>query len=175
MLADSTQCLKQEDMPLRSRIRSDGIELLVVDEVDCLPLLSLEVLRDLVDRSHLGLMLLVRPGGLNRLLHLQPLAGRVGILHEFDAMSKGATRQLLEEQVQQWGLTVDRKGVEIFVERTRGNFGTISNVLMHLSYLVERRNLVTLTDEVVELAISRLLKKRTVEEMQKRLRGIEPM
>ncbi len=175
MLADNARGLSREGLPSSSRLRSDGIDLLVVDEVDRLPHGCLEVLRDFQARYEFGLMLLVRPAGLSRLLYCGPLASQVATLHLFQALDRGATRQVLELQVKQWGVKVEEKGLELFVDRTRGNFATMSNVLMHLAYLVEHQRVVTLTDEVVTVAISRLMIRENVSDLQKTLRGIKPM
>ncbi|GHO68453.1 hypothetical protein KSC_073450 [Ktedonobacter sp. SOSP1-52] len=51
-------------------IRPEVVDLLIVDEVDGLLWESLEVLRDLSDRSRLGLVLLGRPRSAERLVKL---------------------------------------------------------------------------------------------------------
>ena len=103
MLVDSVRGLNRDEGPLSSRLRPDGIDLLVVDEGDRLPSGCLEVLRDYRERYRFGLMLLVRPGGLERLWHVGPLASQGGMIHLFQSLSHNATRQILERQVHQWG------------------------------------------------------------------------
>jgi hypothetical protein len=121
MLVDSARGLNQDERPLSSRIRPDGIDLLVVDEVDRLSSGCLEVLRDFRERYRFGLMLLVRPAGLERLWCLGPLASQGGMIHLFQSLSHSATRQILERQVHQWGVKVEEKGFEVFVDRTQGH------------------------------------------------------
>jgi DNA polymerase III delta subunit len=158
-----------------SHIHSGGIDLLVVDEVDRLLPGCLEVLRDFYARYHLGLMLLVRPGGLSRLLSLEPLASRVGIFHLFQALGQDATRQVLEQQAQQWGVKVEEKGAKVFVDRTQGNFTMISHLLMHLSYLVEHRGIQALTKEAIDIAASMVMSRQNLQQMREYFRGTEPL
>jgi hypothetical protein len=175
MLVDSARGLNRDERPLSSRIRPDGIDLLVVDEVDRLPSGCLEVLRDFRARYRFGLMLLVRPGGLPRLWHMGPLASQGGMVHLFQSLSHGATRQILERQVQQWGVKVEEKGLEVFVDCTRGHFATMSNVLEQLSYLIDYRGVVTLTGEIVDLAVSMIMSKPTIQKVQGYFQKIEPI
>ena len=173
MLVDSARGLNREERSLSSRIRPNGIDLLVVDEVDRLPSGCLEVLRDFRARFRFGLMLVVRPAGLSRLWHVGPLASQGGVVHLFQSLSQGATRQILVRQVQQWGVKVDEKGLEVFVDRTQGHFATMANVLEQLSYLIDHRGVVTLTGEIVDLAVSMIMTKQTIQKVQGYFRKIE--
>lgn len=175
MLVDSARGLNRDERPLSSRIRPDGIDLLVVDEVDRLQSGCLEVLRDFRVRYRFGLMLLVRPGGLPRLWHIGPLASQGGMVHLFQSLSHGAARQILERQVQQWGVKVEEKGLEVFVDRTQGHFATMSNILQQLSYLIGYRGVVTLTGEIVDLAASMIMTKPTIQKAQGYFQKIEPI
>lgn len=175
MLVDSAQGLNREDGTLSSRIRPDGIDLLVVDEVDRLPLGCLDVLCDFRARSRFGLMLLIRPEGLSRLWNVGPLASQGGMMHTFRSLNDAATRHVLERQVSQWEVKVEEKGLEVFVERTKGHFATMANVLEQLSYLIAHRGVVTLTDEIVDLAVSMIMTKQTIQKVQEYFQKTKPL
>lgn len=175
MLVDSTQGLNREEGVLSSRIRPDGIDLLVVDEVDRLPSGCLDVLCDFRARSRFGLMLLIRPGGLSRLWNIGPLASQGGMIHTFRSLNDGATRQVLERQVHQWGVKVEEKGLEAFVARTKGHFATMANVLEQLSYLIAHRGVVTLTDGIVDLAVSMIMTTQTIQKVQEYFQKTKPL
>ncbi|BCL77549.1 ATP-binding protein [Ktedonobacteria bacterium brp13] len=167
MIAEHASTVAQETSAMPVVIRPDVVDVLIVDEVDGLSQASLEVLRDIFDRSRLGLVLLGRSGSAARLQKMAALASRVGVLHAFGALGKQDTRKLLEQQVQRLCLPMEDEAVEVFVQKTQGNFQMMYLVLCHLDYLLVRRGVFTVTKEVVEEAIDRLLTQRNVQ----RLRG----
>ena len=167
MIADHGSAVAQEMAATPVVIRPDVVDVLIVDEVDGLSHASLEVLRDVFDRSRLGMVLLGRSGSAERLQKMAALASRVGVLHGFGALGKQDTRKLLEQQVQRLGLPVHDEAVDAFVQKTQGNFQMMYLVVCHLDYLLLRHGVFMVTKEVVEEAIDRLLTQRNVQ----RLRG----
>jgi len=138
MIAEHASTVAQETLATPVFIRPDVVDVLIVDEVDGLSQASLEVLRDVFDRSRLGLVLLGRSGSAARLLKMPALASRVGVLHAFGALGKQDTRKLLEQQVQRLRLPVEEEAVDVFVQKTQGNFQVMYLVLCHLDYLLDR-------------------------------------
>jgi hypothetical protein len=63
----------------------------------------------------------------------------------------------------------------VFVDCTRGHFATMSNVLEQLSYLIDYRGVVTLTGEIVDLAVSMIMSKPTIQKVQGYFQKIEPI
>jgi len=167
MIADHGRAVAQERSATPVVIRPDVVDVLIVDEVDGLSHASLEVLRDVFDRSRLGMVLLGRSGSAERLQKMAALASRVGVLHGFGALGKQDTRKLFEQQVQRLRLPVQDEAVDVFVQKTQGNFQMMYLVMCHLDYLLLRHGVFTVTKEVVEEAIDRLLTQRNVQ----RLRG----
>ena len=72
------------------------------------------------------------------MLKMPALASRVGVLHAFGALGKQDTRKLLEQQVQRLRLPVEEEAVDVFVQKTQGNFQVMYLVLCHLDYLLDR-------------------------------------
>ena len=171
MIGDHASTLVQEALPTPVALRRDVVGVLIVDEVDGLSPACLEVLRDVFDRSGLGLVLLGRAGSAERLLKMSALASRVGVLHEFGTLGKADTRKLLEQQLQRLGLPVADEAVDAFVERTRGNLQVMHLALCHLDYLASRHGVFTVTRDEVEEAMDRLLNQRNVQRLRGKAEG----
>lgn len=110
MIADAAGSVVQEtgatgpkSGPVRVGGRVDGVDLLVVDEVERCSHISLEVLRELFDRYPIGLVFLGRTAYARQLLNQHPVASRVGVLHEFCAASKAEASAFLHEQMRSSG------------------------------------------------------------------------
>jgi DNA transposition AAA+ family ATPase len=168
MLADHASTVAQEARASSIAIRPDVVDLLIVDEVDGLSWESLEVLRDLTDRSCVGLVLLGRPASAERLVKLSALSSRGGVLHAFATLGKQDTRALLEQQVQRLGLPIEDEAAEMFVQETRGNFQVMYLVCCHLDYLLSRYGVFTVTKDVVGEAMDRLFTQRNVRRLREK-------
>ncbi|WP_201392298.1 hypothetical protein [Ktedonobacter sp. SOSP1-52] len=168
MLADHASTVAQETRAMPVAIRPEVVDLLIVDEVDGLLWESLEVLRDLSDRSRLGLVLLGRPRSAERLVKLSALSSRAGVLHAFAALGKQDTRTLLEQQVQRLGLPVEDEAVEMVVQKTQGNLQVMFLVCCHLDYLLSRYGVFTVTKDVVGEAMDRLFTQRNVQRLREK-------
>jgi DNA transposition AAA+ family ATPase len=149
-------------------VRPDVVNLLIVDEVDGLSHGCLEVLRHVFDKDRVSLVLLGRSGCAERLLNEDALASRVGMLHTFGTLGQPDTRKLLEQQLQGMKLIIENDAVEVFIEKTRGNFQAMRLVLDHIHYLVDRRGAFPVTGDVIEEAVDRLFTKRNVQRLREK-------
>ncbi|GCE02681.1 hypothetical protein KDAU_74610 [Dictyobacter aurantiacus] len=168
MIADHASAVAQESGPMSGMIRPDGVGVVMVDEVDGLSQAGLEVLRDVFDRSRVGMVLLGRSGSAERLQKMAALSSRVGVLHAFGALGKPETCVLLEQQIQQMGLSLSEGAAEAFVQKTEGNFQEMYLVLCHLDYLLLRHGTYVVTAEVIEEAGDRLLTQKNVQRLRKK-------
>ena len=168
MIADHARAVAQENGSRPVMIRPDVVDVVIVDEVDGLAQPSLEVLRDVFDRSRVGMVLLGRSGSAERLQKMAALSSRVGVLHAFGSLGQPETRALLEQQVQRMGLSLEEGAAEAFVQKTEGNFQDMYLVLCHLDYLLLRHGIYPVTAEVIEEAGDRLLTQKNVLRLRKK-------
>lgn len=72
---------------------SEGIQLIIVDEIDRLKLQHLEQLRDIYDQHDLAMIFNWMPGIEKRLARYPQLYTRIGFAHEFQKLSKDEMHQ----------------------------------------------------------------------------------
>jgi len=139
------------------------MELLVVDEADRLKMPGLEQVRDLYDRSPMGLVLIGMPGIEKRLARFAQLYSRVGFVHQFHALSLDETHFILTQKWQQLGLNLqpedftDAEAVAAIIRITGGNFRLIQRLLTQIERILQINELRTVTKEVVEAARENLV------------------
>jgi len=84
-----------DDEAARKRPGHNRTELIIVDEAERLKVQSLEQLRDLYDRSHVGLILIGMPGIEKQLARYPQLYSRVGFVHQYRTLSPDEMRHIL--------------------------------------------------------------------------------
>jgi DNA transposition AAA+ family ATPase len=133
-------------------------ELLLVDEADRLKFPTLEQLRDLYDRSTLGLVLIGMPGLEKRLARYAQLYSRVRFVHQFRPLSPEELRFILERKWQQLGLTLsqddftDAEAMAAIARITGGNFRLVQRLFTQMERILRINQLHSVTKEVVEAA-----------------------
>jgi len=136
----------------------DFVELILVDEADRLRPAALEQMRDIYDRTPLGLVLIGMPGLEKRLSRYPQLYSRVGFVHHFKPLSHEEMHFVLQHQWQQLGLTLDlsdftdAEAVATIIRITGGNFRLLHRLLSQVERVLQINELRFVTKEVVEAA-----------------------
>ena len=132
--------------------------LILVDEADRLKVASLEQLRDIFDRSDVGLILIGMPGIEKRLARYAQLYSRVGFVHAFRSLRAEEVRRLLAEHWSDMGFRLptaaisDEAAVAAIIRITGGNFRLIRRLLAQVERLLGINQIQAVTAAVVEAA-----------------------
>ena len=130
----------------------------MVDEADRLKMPSLEQLRDLFDRTQVGLVLVGMPGLEKRLARYAQFYSRIGFVHEFRPLSVSQVRQLLEQRWAPPGVTLpaaeplEDEAIAAIVRVTGGNFRLLHRLLTQMERILEINKMNRVTGAVVEAA-----------------------
>lgn len=133
-------------------------ELIIIDEADRLKAIGLEQMRDIYDRSQLGMVLIGMPGLEKRLSRYAQLYSRVGFVHHFKPLSSEEVQFVLRHKWQQLGLSLDlsdftdAESVAAITRITNGNFRLLQRLLAQVERVLQINELHHVTKEVVETA-----------------------
>jgi DNA transposition AAA+ family ATPase len=140
------------------RPRLAPARLILVDEADRLKVPSLEQLRDLFDRSEIGLVLIGMPGIEKRLARYPQLYSRIGFVHAFRSLRAEEIRRLFTEHWPEMGLALpasgitDEEAIAAIIRITGGNFRLLRRLLSQVERLLGINQLREVTVAVVEAA-----------------------
>lgn len=150
--------LRHEPVIPARQPRLAPVRLILVDEADRLKVPSLEQLRDLFDRSGVGLVLIGMPGVEKRLARYPQLYSRVGFVHAFRSLRAEEVRRLLAEHWSEMGFVLptssisDEAAVAAIIRITGGNFRLIRRLLAQIERLLGINQLQAVTAAIVEAA-----------------------
>ena len=147
----------EEELPTSGYIRPGQVDLLIVDEANRLCPVSLEMLRDVFDRGQMGLVLVGRPGLEKKVRSIAPLASRVGMRLEFAGLSVQELDALLQRYIQGAGVEIDAEVASALLQRTKGNFRSLRQVLLQIEYLLRINQRRRVTMKLVDVACAQLL------------------
>lgn len=133
-------------------------DLILIDEADRLKLAPLEQVRDIYDRTGVGVVFIGMPGLEKRLSRYPQLYSRVGFVHQFRALSSIELQFILQHKWREFGLTLspeDFDDVEVMAaiaRMTNGNFRLIQRLFSQIQRVMEINNLTRVTEDVVQAA-----------------------
>jgi DNA transposition AAA+ family ATPase len=143
--------------------RDSGIELIIIDEAERLSTSALEHLRDIFDRTPLGVMLIGMPGIEKRLARYPQLYSRVGFAHHYRPLQDDELTFVLTRHWRQLGLSLDStdftdtQAMAAISRITRGNFRLLHRLFVQIERILRINELHVITEDVVEAARSTLV------------------
>lgn len=156
--------------PIRGNLRVTPLswDLLIIDEADRVKAAGFEVLRDLFDRSEMGMVLIGMGGIEKRLARYPQFYSRVGFVHQFNVLSVEELRDILRSKLcgeqgegAEEGMpaqeSLDEDALGAIIRITGGNFRQIHRLLKQVERILRLNHLTKVTKAVVEAARSSLL------------------
>lgn len=147
----------------RGVARDSRIELLIIDEAERLSTSALEHLRDMFDRTPIGLMRIGMPGIEKRLARYPQLYSRVGFAHHDRPLQDDELTFVLTRHWRQLGLSLDStdftdtQAMAAISRITRGNFRLLHRLFVQMERILRINELHVITEDVVEAARSTLV------------------
>lgn len=138
----------------------DLVELIIIDEADRLGTVPLEQVRDIYDRSHLGVVLIGMPGIERRLARYPQLYSRIGFVHHFRPLSVIEMRQVVPHLWQNMAIHNQALSEDVLLSIMRitgGNFRLIQRLLSQLERIMAINHLSAATKEALETARTSLI------------------
>ena len=151
-----------QGQPTRSR-SYDFIELIIVDEAERLSTSALEYLRDIFDRTDIGLILIGMPGIEKRLSRYPQLYSRVGFAHHYKPLQGDELSFVLARHWRKFGLSLDEadftdnQAITAIARVTGGNFRLLHRLFIQIDRVLRINELNVVTEEVVEAACNTLV------------------
>ncbi len=143
--------------------RDRMIELIIIDEAERLSTSALEHLRDIFDRTPIGLMLIGMPGIDKRLARYPQLYSRVGFAHHYRPLQGDELTFVLTRHWRQLGLSLDSadftdtQAIAAISRITNGNFRLLHRLFVQIERILLINELHVITEDVVEAARSTLV------------------
>ncbi len=145
------------------RVSKDGIELLVIDEAERLSTQSLEHIRDIFDRTGIGVILIGMPGFERKLERYPQLYSRIGFAHHYRPLKGDELTFVLTRHWRKLGLQLDdadftdHQAIASIARITDGNFRLLHRLFVQIERILKINELSLVTDDVVEAARSTLV------------------
>jgi len=143
--------------------RDSMIELIIIDEAERLSTSALEHLRDMFDRTPLGLMLIGMPGIDKRMARYPQLYSRVGFAHHYRPLQGDELTFVLTRHWRKLGLSLDSadftdtQAIAAISRITHGNFRLLHRLFVQIERILLINELHVITEDVVEAARSTLV------------------
>jgi DNA transposition AAA+ family ATPase len=145
------------------RDRRRLIELLIIDESERLPTTAIELIRDIFDRTGVGVILIGMPGLERRLSRYPQLFSRVGFAHHYRPLQGDELTFVLTRHWRRLGLALDdadftdAQAIAAIARITGGNFRLLHRLFVQIGRILKINDLSVITEDVVEAARSTLV------------------
>ncbi|HEX7361518.1 MAG TPA: AAA family ATPase [Bryobacteraceae bacterium] len=139
------------------------IEMLILDETERLSMAALEFVRDIFDRTGIGVILIGMAGMEKRLSRYPQLYSRIGFAHHYRPLHSDELTFVLTRHWCQLGLTLDgadftdAQAIASIARITGGNFRLLHRLFVQIERILKINGLSVITDDVVEAARSTLV------------------
>ncbi len=141
----------------------DLLELVIVDEAERLSTAALDYLRDMFDRSDIGLILIGMPGIEKRMARYPQLYSRIGFAHHHRPLQGDELSFVLTRHWRELGLSLDEaeftdtQAIAAIARITGGNFRLLHRLFVQIERVLRINELTVITDDVVNAARSTLV------------------
>jgi len=160
-------CIKQDEKTDRDGKRFGSqdsmVELIIIDEAERLSTAAVEYLRDMFDRTTIGLMFIGMPGIEKRMARYPQLSSRVGFAHHDRPLQGDERTFVLTRHWRTLGLSLDRadftdtQAIAAISRITHGNFRLLHRLFVQIERILRMNELRVITEDVVEAARSTLV------------------
>jgi len=155
--------LHREGVEVRRRDRHRLVGMAIIDEAERLQTSALELVRDIFDRTGMGVILIGMPGMEKRLSRYPQLYSRVGFAHHYRPLQGDEPTFVLTRHWRRLGLALDdadftdAQALASIARITGGNFRLLHRLFVQIGRILKINGLSVITDEVVEAARSTLV------------------
>jgi DNA transposition AAA+ family ATPase len=160
-------CIKQDRSTTsdgkRVVSRASMVELMIIDEAERLSTSAVEYLRDIFDRTTIGLMFIGMPGIEKRMTRYPQLYSRVGFAHHYRPLQGDELTFVLTRHWRKLGLSLDSadftdtQAIAAISRITSGNFRLLHRLFVQIERILRINELNVITEDVVEAARSTLV------------------
>jgi hypothetical protein len=155
--------LHRKGMEVRRRDKHRLVEMVIIDEAERMQTSALELVRDIFDRTGMGVILIGMPGMEKRLSRYPQLYSRVGFAHHYRPLQGDELTFVLTRHWRRLGLTLDdadftdAQAIASIARVTDGNFRLLHRLFVQIGRILKINGLSVITDDVVEAARSTLV------------------
>ncbi len=153
----------REGVKVRRRDQHRLVEMVIIDEAERMQTSALELVRDIFDRTGMGVILIGMPGMEKRLSRYPQLYSRVGFAHHYRPLQGDELTFVLTRHWRRLGLALDdadftdAQAIASIARITGGNFRLLQRLFVQIGRILKINGLSVITDEVVEAARSTLV------------------
>lgn len=155
--------LRGEGVEVRRRDVHRLVEMVIVDETERMSTTAIELIRDIFDRTGIGVILIGMPGMEKRLSRYPQLYSRVGFAHHYRPLQGDELTFVLTRHWRRLGLALDdadftdAQAIASIARITGGNFRLLNRLFVQIGRILKINGLSVITDDVVEAARSTLV------------------